>query len=329
MQELMNLLHQHGLLLVFLVTLASRVGLPLPAAPLIVVAGSLAATGRMSWLGIVLVSVLANVVADWVWYAAGRHYGSRIMRLVCRVSQSPDSCVLESEGLLTRWGGGSLLLAKFIPGVSLVAPPMTGAMRMPFWQFVLYDTVAALLWTLVYLGLGLVFHHQIELVLDAMAQATGVALVLVGLLVLLFGGHRVWQRHRLRQVQSIVRMAPDELIGRLQQGWQPLILDVRSREMAALEPNGLPGAQRVDMARLRSQLADEEREHPVVVYCNCPGDVFSAQAARRLRGMGFRQVWPLAGGLDAWYEAGQGVQPVSEYRPARLNKADAVLQRGI
>ena len=180
MQELMNLLHQHGLLLVFLVTLASRVGLPLPAAPLIVVAGSLAATGRMSWLGIVLVSVLANVVADWVWYAAGRHYGSRIMRLVCRVSQSPDSCVLESEGLLTRWGGGSLLLAKFIPGVSLVAPPMTGAMRMPFWQFVLYDTVAALLWTLVYLGLGLVFHHQIELVLDAMAQATGVALVLAG-----------------------------------------------------------------------------------------------------------------------------------------------------
>ena len=81
-------------------------------------------------------------------------------------------------------------------------------------------------------------------------------------------------------------------------------MDVRSREMAALEPNGLPGAQRVDMARLRSQLADEEREHPVVVYCNCPGDVFSAQAARRLRGMGFRQVWPLAGGLDAWYEAG-------------------------
>lgn len=329
MQELMNLLHQHGLLLVFLVTLASRVGLPLPAAPLIVVAGSLAATGRMSWLGIVLVSVLANVVADWVWYAAGRHYGSRIMRLVCRVSQSPDSCVLESEGLLTRWGGGSLLLAKFIPGVSLVAPPMTGAMRMPFWQFVLYDAVAALVWTLAYLVLGLVFRHQIEQVLAAMEQATWLALGLVGVLVVLFGGYRIWQRHRLKQVQSIVRMAPEELMQRMQQGWQPLVLDVRSREMTALEPDGLPGAQRVDMAQLRTQMSDEERERPIVVYCNCPGDVSAAQAARRLRGLGFRQVWPLLGGLDGWLEAGHGVQPVSEYLPARCNKADVVLQRGV
>ena len=329
MQELIDLLHQHGLLLVFLVTLASRVGLPVPAAPLIVVAGGLVAAGRMALIDLLLVSVLANVIADWVWYAAGRHYGSRIMRLVCRVSQSPDSCVLESEGMLTRWGGGSLVLAKFIPGVSLVAPPMTGAMRMPFWQFVLYDAVAALVWTLAYLVLGLVFRHQIEQVLAAMEQATWLALGLVGVLVVLFGGYRIWQRHRLKQVQSIVRMAPEELMQRMQQGWQPLILDVRSREMTALEPDGLPGAQRVDMAQLRTQMSDEERERPIVVYCNCPGDVSAAQAARRLRGLGFRQVWPLLGGLDGWLEAGHGVQPVSEYLPARCNKADVVLQRGV
>ena len=329
MQELINLLHQHGLLLVFLVTLASRVGLPVPAAPLIVVAGGLVATQRMALLDLLLVSVLANVIADWVWYAAGRHYGSRIMRLVCRVSQSPDSCVLESEGMLTRWGGGSLVLAKFIPGVSLVAPPMTGAMRMPFWQFVFYDAVAALVWTLAYLLLGLVFRHQIEQVLAAMEQATWLALGLVGVLVVLFGGYRIWQRHRLKQVQSIVRMAPEELMQRMQQGWQPLVLDVRSREMTALEPDGLPGAQRVDMAQLRTQMSDEERERPIVVYCNCPGDVSAAQAARRLRGLGFRQVWPLLGGLDGWLAAGHGVQPVSEYLPARCNKADVVLQRGV
>ena len=329
MQELIDLLHQHGLLLVFLVTLASRVGLPVPAAPLIVVAGGLVATQRMALLDLLLVSVLANVIADWVWYAAGRHYGSRIMRLVCRVSQSPDSCVLESEGMLTRWGGGSLVLAKFIPGVSLVAPPMTGAMRMPFWQFVFYDAVAALVWTLAYLLLGLVFRHQIEQVLAAMEQATWLALGLVGVLVVLFGGYRIWQRHRLKQVQSIVRMAPEELMQRMQQGWQPLVLDVRSREMTALEPDGLPGAQRVDMAQLRTQMSDEERERPIVVYCNCPGDVSAAQAARRLRGLGFRQVWPLLGGLDGWLEAGHGVQPVSEYLPARCNKADVVLQRGV
>lgn len=304
-------------------------GLPVPAAPLIVVAGGLVATQRMALLDLLLVSVLANVIADWVWYAAGRHYGSRIMRLVCRVSQSPDSCVLESEGMLTRWGGGSLVLAKFIPGVSLVAPPMTGAMRMPFWQFVFYDAVAALVWTLAYLLLGLVFRHQIEQVLAAMEQATWLALGLVGVLVVLFGGYRIWQRHRLKQVQSIVRMAPEELMQRMQQGWQPLILDVRSREMTALEPDGLPGAQRVDMAQLRTQMSDEERERPIVVYCNCPGDVSAAQAARRLRGLGFRQVWPLLGGLDGWLEAGHGVQPVSEYLPARCNKADVVLQRGV
>ena len=151
----------------------------------------------------------------------------------------------------------------------------------------------------------------------------------MGVLVVLFGGYRIWQRHRLKQVQSIVRMAPEELMQRMQQGWQPLVLDVRSREMTALEPDGLPGAQRVDMAQLRTQMSDEERERPIVVYCNCPGDVSAAQAARRLRGLGFRQVWPLLGGLDGWLEAGHGVQPVSEYLPARCNKADVVLQRGV
>ena len=313
MQELLDVLSRHGLLVVFLLTLASRIGVPVPAAPLLVVAGSLAANGRMSLAGIVLVSIAANVLADWTWYAAGRHYGSRIMRLVCRVSQSPDSCVRQSENLIVRWGGSSLVAAKFIPGVSVVAPPMTGAMRMPFWRFVIYDAFASLVWTALYVVLGMLFADQIQSVLNAMASASWVAAAIVGVLLVLFIAQRVWRRRRMRYALRMERITPFALVQRLQDGWEPLILDVRSRELANLDPQGLPGARRVDIADLRRQLAKEDRTRDIVVYCNCPNDASAAQAACMLESEGFAQVWPLAGGLDGWEAAGYRREPVIDY----------------
>jgi membrane protein DedA with SNARE-associated domain len=111
MHDLLDLATQHGVAVVFLATLAARLGAPVPASAVLVVAGGLVAGGQLSLAAILAVAVLANVLGDGAWYYAGRHFGHRVMRLLCKVSMSPDSCVRRSESLITDWGGASLLAA--------------------------------------------------------------------------------------------------------------------------------------------------------------------------------------------------------------------------
>jgi len=174
MREIVTLLVDHGVLIVFAATLAARIGMPVPASPLLVVAGGLAESGTLSWPVAALAAIVANVIGDALWFEAGRRHGHRVMRLLCRISLSPDSCVRQSEALIGRWGGSSLIAAKFVPGVSVVAAPMAGALQMPWLRFLGFELLAAAVWTLLFLGIGAVFSSQIQQVLDVMAS-TGVA----------------------------------------------------------------------------------------------------------------------------------------------------------
>ena len=160
---LIELLLRHGALLVFGATLLARIGAPVPAAPLMVVTGGLAVAGGPSLPMAFVVAVVANVLGDAVWFWAGRAYGGRVLGLLCRFSLSPDSCVRQSESLIARWGGSSLVAAKFVPGVSVVAAPMAGAVGMSVPRFVGYDMLGGAVWSALFLGLGVAFTDQIQL----------------------------------------------------------------------------------------------------------------------------------------------------------------------
>ena len=129
MSQITALLIAQGTPIVFAATLATRIGVPVPAAPFLVVAGGLAAMGQLSWVAALFAAVVAGNLGDGLWFWAGRRHGYKVLKLLCRVSMSPDSCVRESEAIILRWGGLSLIAAKFVPGVSVVAPPMAGAVR--------------------------------------------------------------------------------------------------------------------------------------------------------------------------------------------------------
>src|SRR5438045_3806639 len=100
----------------------------------------------MSSTHILLASLIASLIADYAWFFLGRLYGYRILRLLCRISLSPDSCVRDTEANFEKWGLKSLLVAKFIPGFSTVAPPLAGAVRASAIRFAIYDSFGALLW---------------------------------------------------------------------------------------------------------------------------------------------------------------------------------------
>lgn len=305
--EIIVLITQYGLLLVFLNVLATQLGAPLPAVPTLVVAGALAASSQLPVVGIVMVTLLACLLSDSLWYWAGRHFGAGVMRMICRISLSPDSCVHQSELRFQRWRGQVLVIAKFVPGLSTVAPPLVGAMGLRLPVFVLLDGVGSLLWAGVAVGLGYVFAAQIDDLLTTIASAGTVALELLLALLALYILAKWWQRRRLLQTLRMARITVDELHQALTGEPPAVVVDVRPPASRQLDARIVPGALLIDVGGIDRTVHDIPFDRELVLYCNCPNEVSAAKVAQVLMAQGYRRVRPLLGGLDAWDAAGYPV----------------------
>jgi membrane protein DedA with SNARE-associated domain/rhodanese-related sulfurtransferase len=311
MRELIPLLIAHGALIVFVITLAARVGAPLPAAPLLVVAGGVAMAGQLSLASCILASVLANLLGDTVWFQAGRWRGHRVMKLLCKISLSPDTCVRQSEGILSKWGGGSLIAAKFVPGVSVVAAPMAGALGMSWTRFVLYDLGAGLIWTLVFMALGVAFAGQIQIVLDFMTEFGTIAAVAVAIVLAVMISARWLKRRWMLSERYAPRIAVTELRELIRRGEAPIVIDVRSSVATMHDARRLPGAISTTLAQLPLTAAELPRDREIVLYCNCPNEVSALRGVRILADHGLHRSRALVGGLDAWIEI-ESVSPLGQ-----------------
>src|SRR6266446_858213 len=166
MHRTVEFLLQHGYTVLLGWVFAEQIGLPIPSMPLLLAAGALAGTGHLSLLASLVYVVFAAVTADSVWYSLGRRKGIKVLQLLCKISLEPDSCVRRTEGVFAKRGARSLLVAKFLPGLSTVAPPLAGVFHMRVGRFLLYDALGALLWSGSFLGFGYAFSGQIERVAD-------------------------------------------------------------------------------------------------------------------------------------------------------------------
>jgi membrane protein DedA with SNARE-associated domain len=162
-------LAQHGVPLVFANVLLQQIGVPIPAEPTLVVAGSLAAKGLLSPTALVATTVAAALLADIGWFLIGRRYQETVLRLLARLTRSRDGLGRGRE-TFARWGVKAMLLAKFLPGVSQVLVPVAGATGVRFRSFVFYDVVGTLLWASLPIGSGMVFNQQVDVVLAALSR---------------------------------------------------------------------------------------------------------------------------------------------------------------
>jgi membrane protein DedA with SNARE-associated domain/rhodanese-related sulfurtransferase len=308
MQELVRLTNQYGLLLIFGGVLLESLGLPLPAMPLLIVAGALAAGGTLSLGAVAAVALLAVLVGDICWYTAGQRYGSRVLKTLCRISISPDSCVRQTETIYERWGGQMLLVARFVPGLSTIAPPLAGAMRLPFLLFLGYSAGGALIWIAVSLGVGLVFQAQIALAGEFLARFGTLALAGIAVAFFAFLAFKYAERRRFYNALRMARISVGELRGLMAAGADPVILDVRSAAARLVDGRRIPGARAVDMQTPEAQLRGVPKVSEIVVYCSCPSEASAARVARLLMDHGFKRVRPLEGGIDAWETAGHEIE---------------------
>ncbi|HEY5804154.1 MAG TPA: rhodanese-like domain-containing protein [Lysobacter sp.] len=302
METLLHLIAVYGLLVVFVSVFLDQGGIPVPAYPPIILTAALWVDHGESVWPIVVVATVAAVMADWLWFIGGKRLGAQLLRLMCRLSLSPDSCVLMTRGVYARWGAPSLIVAKFIPGFAAVATTLAGETGTRTGRFLLYDGIGALLWSGLAVALGAVFHEAVNSVLDQLEDLGRFALPVIAILIVAFIAWKLWRRQMFLRQLRMARITPTELNQLIDEGTSPLILDVRP-EPQRNASGWIPGAVFVRTVRDAALTPNDE----VVIYCDCPNEASAAVLARELNKHGFKRVRPLAGGFEAWRSGGHRV----------------------
>lgn len=302
MEALLHVIETYGLWVVFLCVLLEQGGLPIPAYPAMIVSAAIAVEAAKPLLPILAVATLAALIADLIWYAAGRRYGTSMLKLMCRLSLSQDSCVGLTRRIYERWGAPSLVVAKFIPGFAAISTTLAGEAGTRLRHFVPYDAVGAALWAGTAIALGAIFHEAVDALLVELESLGRLAIVLLVAAVALFLAFKWWQRFRFRMQIRMSRISIPELVAMMKGGTRTTILDARTlphRERQGWIPGAIPLG---DIAQIE---LDPESE--VIVYCDCPNEASAAVVVKKLRDRGFRKVRPLAGGMEAWLAQGHPI----------------------
>jgi membrane protein DedA with SNARE-associated domain/rhodanese-related sulfurtransferase len=309
MNEILELLVRHGAAILFAAVFVEQIGIPLPAAPWLLAAGALIGAGKLNWWIALSAATFGSLLGDLIWFHLGRHYGNRVLGLLCRVSLEPDSCARRTQNLFTRYGMRGLVLAKFIPGLGTLAPPLAGNSGVSTIRFIFFDGLSSVLYGGCFILVGVLFSQQLEQVINAFAGLGRSAFGVVAGLVALYIAYKYFQRQRLLRELRIARITVEELHQKQEAGENPMILDLRPHIELEQNPSIIQGALHMSMDEVEHRQHEIPRDRDVILYCSCPNEVSSARVALALRRNGISRVRPLLGGIDAWRERNYPTEP--------------------
>ena len=298
-------LEHAGVAVVFLFVLVEQAGLPIPAYPLLIIAGAWSAQGGASFASILAAAIAACLIADLAWYGAGHRLGSRVLRAMCKVSLEPDSCVSDAERMFTRFGTRVLSFAKFVPGLGAVATAMSGVVGASLPSFVFYDVIGATLWAGVGIALGVTFYDAVDSVFAELATLGRIGGFVVLAIFAAFLALKWWRRHQFFQELRMARISVEELSRLRATGSAIIVIDARP-SASRVRDGMIPGA--VAFEALAREVDGAHQRGEAVVYCACPNEATAARIAKQLLAMGFHPVRPLAGGIHAWVDAGLEIE---------------------
>ena len=305
----------HAYLILFAWVLVEQLGLPVPSIPLLLTAGTLSATRRLSAAEALIAVVAACLVSDSTWYLLGRRFGNRVLGLLCRLSIEATTCVARTERYFSRRGPFTLLFAKFVPGLSTVAAPIAGQTGMTYGRFASYDIAGTVLWSACFVLAGRFFGDVAERSHRFFQFLSHFAAVVFVLMVVGFFAWRLIKNRRFLKGVRKLRLNPEDLKSMLDEavatgGAAPYIVDLRHPLDYLPDPRVLPGAVRIGPSDLARDANRIPRDRDIVLYCTCPSEETSARVAMQLQRLGITRVRPLRGGFDGWKAAGY---PLEEY----------------
>jgi membrane protein DedA with SNARE-associated domain/rhodanese-related sulfurtransferase len=310
---------RHGAVVLFVALVIEQVGLPFPATPVLLFAGALAGAAKLHWAPLLISGVLGSMVADLLWFYIGVFKGRRALKLLCRISLNPDSCVRRTQEAFGKYGMAGLVFGKFIPGFSTLLPPLAGSSGLSISRFLLFDGISSLLYCGSFILIGFVFSNQVEEIIAALARLGKGALGVFITFLAAYVAYKYFQRQRLLRELRVARITVDELHQKLQGGENPLLLDLRDPSELDQDPFLIRGALHVTVSDLEQGRQEIPRDREVIVYCSCPNEAGSARLALLLQRQGIKRARPLLGGIEAWRDRNY---PLEE-RALRISNAPA------
>jgi membrane protein DedA with SNARE-associated domain/rhodanese-related sulfurtransferase len=316
-----HVLLMYGYLLLFAWVLVEQFGIPLPATPIVLAAGALSAEGQINFWLALLVGVAASLAADSTWFLVGRRYGHFVLRILCKVSFEPTTCVRKTQDSFGRRRGITLMIAKFVPGLATLAPPVAGENGMSFADFAFYDSIGATLWVGGLLAIGRFFGDLLKRnsgLLNWTGRFSGALLLLA---VLGFFLARLLRRRMILKELAAARLEPEELKRQLDAGVAVFIVDLRHPLEILPDPFTLPGALHLSPEALAARHFEIPRDRDIVLFCTCPSEATAAKTAMTLHKLGIDRVRPLRGGFDEWKRLGFPLDAITD--PGFVRAAEA------
>jgi len=277
----------------------------------LVTAGAATAAGKISLLKALIIALVAMLMGDTVLFILGHYMGWALLALLCGLSVNPEACVLRSAESFYKRGKTTLLIAKFIPGVNTMAPPLAGSMRMRPLQFLRFDAAGAFLYISAYGGVGFLFRDFLTAItrgFQAASHAFEEVFLVAGIAYIIF---RIWLYQKNKVYRVVPRVQVEELTRKLvsDEKDRVLILDVRSHGYYDANAERIKGSVRIEPNNLTEELKALPKDKEIYVYCTCAREATSARVALQLREQGFN-AFVLVGGVAAWKKAGQPLEPV-------------------
>jgi len=303
---------------------AQQACLPVPGMLLLMAAGAMAGQdqGHLRTTVVLLSGVIGCLAADGAWFWLGRRWGSGVIRLICSLTSDPRDSRERSRRVFDRWGLRLLLVAKFVPVLDGLAPPLAGAQGASVGGFLAYDTAGSVLWTAAYVLLGFLFSSQLDRVSQLIDRFGLLLVVVIGTPLLAYAAWRLLHLVRMIRHLRLRRISPTLLQRRLDDGEKVALVDLLQFEARERNIAGIPGAFRMDPQRLRRsprRVVVPEGVH-IVLYCSSRNEFTSARVAEAMQKVGVKDVWVLEGGLDAWVLEGRAVA-------AELSTPEATAER--
>lgn len=310
MQQIIQLIHQYGVLAVCVSVLLEDGGLPVPSYPVLMLASAFTLTSVTAPL-VLIAAVAAAMFADTIWYFAGARLGPSIMRVACRMSFSPENCVERTESRFARIGPWALLMVKFLPGIALATIVFSGVTRLRLARFLVFDAVGSTIYLGLPLVLGRVFHKAIAAMLIYFAQFGLIAAIIVVALIAVYVFIRWLRRRVLIRQLCAARVSAEQLLEMAHSGGGPVILEFGARKQPLAE-GSIPGALPVSRYGITAAVRQLPRSAEIVIYTPAATSAANLRleltAARLLQKAGFKKIRPLHGGLKAWIAAGYPLQ---------------------
>jgi len=269
MTDLVSLISRHGYGIVIAIVFAEAIGLPVPAALALVAAGA-AVAGHVLRAPILLpLALVAMVVGDTLLFLAGRNSGWALLGFLCKVSANPETCILRSAESFYKRGKTTLVVAKFIPGVNTMGPPLAGSMKMRFSTFLAFDVMGAALYIIAYFTLGFLGRDFLKAISSGF-QTAGHAIeevLLVGAVVYVI--YRIWLLRKNRVYRVVPRVQVEELIAKLasEEADRVVVVDVRSHGYYDEDAARIRGSVRIEPNNLEEELKKLPKDRDVYLYC--------------------------------------------------------------